>query len=108
MLLQCQNKGCVQLNEAKLDMSTDQVICSECGKPIENISVFAKRTLKQVGQVIRTSNSPWQKQCLKCNVLRDLVVSGEEALCKVCRMPVKVHASFVQALKVAQGLKSTD
>lgn len=101
MLIQCNNLNCRKTSEAKLNKSTDEVICEECGQVIDNISVYSKRTLLHIGQVLRTRPpQAFQKECPTCQVMRTLVLKDSKAFCEVCDTQVEVHAAFIKALKI--------
>ena len=66
MLIACTTKGCMALTEAKLDRSSGDVICEQCGNAIENITPFMKKSLESVGQVLRSrAKQAFQTQCKK-------------------------------------------
>jgi ribosomal protein S27E len=101
MLLYCNNKGCNQSGEHKLNKETNEVICEHCGKPITNITEMMKRTLKSSGQVINTNNKKaFMMACSNCQANREVVwnESTNMTCCKVCGNEIKVHAAMKQAL----------
>lgn len=67
-LLQCDNKGCFEQMEPNLDVETDEVFCSKCGKEIKNVTVFAKRQMKTLGQTMKNQKSSraFAVQCKYC------------------------------------------
>lgn len=66
MLIYCNQKGCGKDQEPKLDITTNEVICSECGKSITNVTEFAKKTMKTLGQIKRHEKKQ-QAFSVKCN-----------------------------------------
>ena len=101
MLIDCTTKGCLKKSEAKLDVEKDQVICDECGNPIDNITKFTKKALKSLGQVVRIkSKQAFQALCKNCNDSRELYIKEDKAYCKSCNTQVFVSAAFLQGLKV--------
>jgi hypothetical protein len=99
MLLDCTTKGCLQKTEAKLDSNGD-VICDECGNVIPNITKFTKKTLKDLGQVLRSrSKQPFQANCPNCNKSSPLFIEENKAYCRTCNTQVYVTAAFLRGLK---------
>lgn len=101
MLIDCTTRGCMHKTEAKLNTQTNEVICEDCGNPIENITVYTKKALKDVGQILRNNTKqPFQTLCKTCNVMRTLYVDGEDrAFCKTCHTQVHINAAFLRGLK---------
>lgn len=87
-------------SEAKLDLDNNKVICQECGQEIDNITVFTKNALKDVGQVIkRTKREPFQAYCSTCRELSSLYIKSKKAFCKVCNKQVVVNNIFLNSLE---------
>ncbi len=85
-LIQCDNKGCMKLQNSQLDLSTNEVICMECGNSIKNITVFTKNQLKSMGQTTKKKKSQqsYAVKCEHCNIT-DLPILDEGVLfCKQC------------------------
>ena len=68
-LIYCDNKGCGKDQEPVIDVKTDQVFCTECGKEIKSITVFAKKTMKSLGQIKRAAKKQqaFSIKCKACN-----------------------------------------
>ena len=80
MLINCTTKGCLQQTEAKLDRDTQEVICEECGNPIQNITPFTKKILNSMGQILRSNTKkPFQAYCTQCNTHRSLFIKDGKA-----------------------------
>lgn len=99
MLISCTTKGCMEQTEAKLNRETNEVVCDACGKPIEGVTEFAKKTLISIGQVLRTPKAAFSVQCDKCKAPRQLYIEEGRAFCKVCGTQVHVTAAFLQGLR---------
>lgn len=101
MLLQCNNRGCFKSSEAKLDVETQEVICQECGKVIDNISDSMKRALKSFGQIVRSNERKgFVMACTKCRANRELALNEDnETVCKICHEPIAVTPSFRLAME---------
>ena len=106
MLISCDNKGCMKQSNAQFSDATKEVICTECRRPILNISETMKRVLKSSGQVIREDNrQAFMMACRNCNANRTVALSKDnETVCSVCKEKVNVHPAMKQAI-VAAGVK---
>jgi ribosomal protein L34E len=106
MNLNCNNKKCQKISEAKLNTKTNEVICAECGQPISNISESMKRALKQAGQIIRANTKKaFMVWCKACNANREVILEeGDQTVCKDCHAPIKIQAAFKLAMQEA-GVK---
>lgn len=67
-MIQCDNKGCREHQEAVLDKETNKVYCSICNGEIENITIFAKRQMLFTGQIKRDEQKKqaFAVQCQAC------------------------------------------
>lgn len=110
MLIDCTTKGCMQKTEAKLDKSTNQVICEACGNPIQGITSFTKKAMESVGQVLRfTNKKPFQSHCKTCNANQSLYVDeADRAFCKTCNTQIQITPAFLQGLKAFLAKKDED
>lgn len=89
--IHCDNKGCGEHQAPNLDTDTNEVICSECGKPITNVTVFFKTQLKSFGQIVRSGKKQqaYTVQCKKCQKAGQPILDekGIEILCSHCKEP---------------------
>lgn len=86
-LIYCDNKGCGKDQEPVLDIETDQVLCSECGKAIKSVTQFAKNTMKTLGQIKRQGKKQqaFAVKCLKCNKENPPKINEEnQIVCGFC------------------------
>lgn len=99
--IQCNNKGCFQINEAQLDPKTDEVICSECSLPIGNVSIFAKRQLKSMGQILRKDKvqETFGVACPACKGSGKPISVAGTFVCKHCQKPLNLSETFKNLLK---------
>lgn len=101
MLINCTTKGCLQATEAKLNRETGEVICENCGNPIENITPFTKKALNSIGQVLRgTTKKAFQALCDQCKVHRPLYINEGKAYCEKCGNHVPVTTAFLRGLEI--------
>lgn len=109
MLVNCNNKGCMQASNALLDVDSMEVICQECGKPITNLAETMKRALKSFGQIVRTERKAFMLACNACKANREVVMTQDnKTICKTCHEPIEIHASFKLAMEEAGGLEKVD
>lgn len=117
MLISCTNKGCYALDEHLLDQSENKleggnVICIECGG-IVNVPRITKNVLKSLGQIRREAKNSLKFPCKDCghkgapNLVKQ-ANGTTTAHCQSCQKPLKIHPSFIEALKVigANGEKA--
>ena len=66
--LTCTNKGCYKTtSDSLLDTSIDEIVCSECGKPIIGISSFTKRSMIGLGKIrSKHTEKAYSVECKKC------------------------------------------
>ena len=115
MLINCDNKGCMQATNAKLKIDTLEVICQECKKPIRNISETMKRVLKSEGHIIRDEQrKAFTMGCRPCAANRQVVLDDDDnTVCNICASPIGVHPAMKQAIVEAgvrlakQNVKTT-
>ena len=97
MLVQCNSK-CQTTVKALLDVDKDEVICTECGGTLDNVSKYSKLSMKTDGDIIRTKNKKaFVFHCKTCDnhvetvfvnsVLKGKHCDGEDA----CRINVTSH-----------------
>lgn len=100
--IQCSNKGCRKFQEPKLEVATNNVICSECNQVIENIDSFTKVGMKSIGQILKQDGmkQAFAVSCVKCNFIDRPVLDGEKLICKKCGSEfTNLSKPFVLALK---------
>jgi len=100
MLIMCDNKGCLQQTNAKLNVETLEVICEDCKQPIRNISETMKRVLKSSGQIVRDEErKAFTMGCKSCNANRQVVLDQDDnTVCSVCANVINVHPAMKQAI----------
>ncbi len=86
MIFAC-NKGCgnsTPTTEGKLDLDTNEVICTECGVALNGISKFIKNSMKLTKDIIKKPKKAFMFNCLTCDksvqaeMGEDMVVVGKE------------------------------
>lgn len=99
----CDNKGCMKEQTPALDVTTDEVVCAECNRPIRNITTFAKRQMKSMGQVttkIKT-RTPYAVKCAKCKTENTPLIEDDELTCARCHVVLNVNKHFELMFKNA-------
>jgi len=98
MLINCTSRKCGKNSEAKLNRTTGEILCAECGEPIQNVTEAMKRTLNSMGQVIRGENKQaFQVFCPTCKKNVFFLVEDGKCYCPACKEYLKVSPSFVKA-----------
>ncbi len=94
--LTCSNTGCYKMtSDSLLDEESNQVICSECGKPIENISDFTKRSMRGMGKVVKTiGKAAFCVTCKKCERRGQPSIEDNKAVCFNCKEPLALTRQF--------------
>jgi len=89
-IINCDNKGCMKPQAAQLNVLSDEVICIECGKSITNISSFAKRQLKSMGQTTKNKKSTetYSVKCQACEAIGMPVFKNNQFICKSCQKEI--------------------
>lgn len=82
-LIQCNNKNCFSMQAAKLDVASNEVICADCGNPIQNVTIFAKTQLKSLGQTTKRDKAK-QSFAVNCNHCKQDVVPKLENDIFIC------------------------
>lgn len=87
MLINCDNRGCCKYQPALLNTADNTVICSECLKPIQNVTVFAKQQLKQLGQTIsnRKPKAGFSVKCQHCQSTDTPQRYDQQWICSNCK-----------------------
>lgn len=101
-IINCDNKGCWQAQAALLDVKTNEVLCKECGKPIQNVTHFAKVQLKSLGQTTKTAKTQqtYSVKCNHCSVTAAPVLSEGKVNCKSCSKELTgLSNTFMNLLK---------
>lgn len=93
----------MQQSNALLDEEAGNVVCQECGDPIDNISEAMKRTLKSFGQIVRSEQrKAFMLACKSCHANREVVLNQDnETICKQCHQPLTIHPAFKLAMEAA-------
>lgn len=99
-MIYCDNKGCMANCTPLLDPITNDAICDECGKKISNITSFAKKQMKSLGQVkkIETQQTAFSVPCKKCNKTGKPIVKNNKAFCFSCSEELNLTSTFIRAI----------
>lgn len=77
----CTNKGCNKEMIPLLNTETNEVECTECGKPTI-VTDFAKNSMKSMGQIKRVEKSQqaFSVECKKCKKVMTPKIDKNKAL----------------------------
>jgi len=95
--LTCDNKGCFKTTfDSLLNEETNEVICSECGKPIKGVSDFTKRMMFGNGKIIKKrAYSAYSVKCAACETNGQPKISeGDELVCFKCGEKLNLTKQF--------------
>lgn len=96
----CDNKGCMKHQTPLLDTETNEALCEECGRPIKNITEFAKRQMKSLGQTAKKkTKSSFAVKCQKCSSEQTPSLNGDEFCCGRCGEKLNISAAFERMLR---------
>lgn len=92
----CDNKGCGRDMEPLLNVETNSVECTECGREVKSVHQFTKTQMKSLGQIKRDNKvkEAFSVQCKTC-VKENAPILGpnQEILCSVCN----AHLDYLTA-----------
>jgi ribosomal protein L34E len=101
----CDNKGCGKEMRPVVDKATLIAYCTECGKPVNNISIFMRRQMASSDQVRKDEKKklPWSTKCQSC--LKEgppiLDKTGSKLMCSFCGKELTSLAKpFAEMIKV--------
>jgi hypothetical protein len=101
----CDNKGCGKEMRPVVDKATYIAYCTECGKPVNNISVFMRRQMVSYDQVRRNEKKklPWAVKCKPCDKEGppELSKDGRNLVCSFCGKDLdSLSKPFAEMIKV--------
>jgi len=107
MITECK---CSNPVEAKLDATTDKVMCQNCGEEIENISQIAKDRMRADGDIVRVGSMhkiPEGGMLIECSNCHKSIVAllnkkNDECFCPLCKTKQNL-SSFSKALLRENG-----
>lgn len=105
--LTCTNKGCYKTtSDSLLDKETNEVICSECGKPIDGISEFTKRSMIGLDKVrSKHTKQAYSVECKKCTRVGQPIEKDGEFVCFNCEEKLVITDYFKKLLKSYKSKK---
>lgn len=100
----CNNKGCYKEMRPVVKKETLEAFCTECGKVVDNISIFMIRQMVANGQVQRTDKKKlaWSVKCQKCQKEGppELGKDDNTLVCTFCKEEhVHLNKPFAQTIK---------
>lgn len=79
--------SCKKLQSPTLDISTNQVYCSECNAEIPNVSHFFKVQMKTLGQTRKAKKSAYAIRCVSCKNEALPKLDKNRLVCQTCNRP---------------------
>ncbi len=108
MLTSCHNKCKRGTTNASLDVESDQVICTYCGDPLDNISSYAKKSMKATGDIIRKKKGKaFSFKCQTCKTEKEVMVIDDQCCGKECATPDKCQFDISDYMKRGISLFKT-
>lgn len=101
-LMYCDNKKCGKSQEPMLDKDTDEVFCSACGEIINNVTPFAKTSMRSMSQFKRTvkSQEAFAVKCDKCAKMSRPKLYQNNLICPHCGQEhTSLTATYTHAVK---------
>lgn len=100
----CDNKGCGKEMSPVVDKTTLVAYCTECGKSINNVSIFMRRQLVANNQVRRDEKKKlaWAVKCHVCKKEGPPKLSKDDNLeCSFCGVTLtELSKPFAESVKV--------
>lgn len=101
----CDNKGCRKEMRPVVDKDDLVAYCTECGKSVNNISIFMRRQMLAQGQIQRNEKKKlaWAVKCNHCTKEGppELDKAGEKLICSFCSKELdQLTKPFAQMIKV--------
>ena len=101
-MIYCNNKGCRKEQEPFLDISDNEVYCSECGGQIKEVTIFAKTQMKAMGQIKRERKvqQAFSVSCGPCKLAATPTLVGKVLCCPKCKVEhVNLSKPMASAIK---------
>ena len=96
--MQCNNKGCGQIQNPYIDPKTDKVYCSLCDKEISTVTHFAKMQMKASKQYKEKSGKSFSVKCSHCNVEDRPILENKKYSCSGCKKELNISDAFKAVL----------
>jgi hypothetical protein len=80
MIISCKTKCRLRdgTTTGLVDTETNEVICSYCNEVIDNITSFAKSTMRAKGLVLQPPKKAFSFKCITCNKSVEAVLNNEK------------------------------
>jgi hypothetical protein len=92
--IQCNNKGCGQVQSPYIDPKTDKVYCSNCDKEISSVTHFAKVQMKSLKQYREKKGKSFSVKCTSCNAEDRPLIENHKYLCASCKKDLNISEAF--------------
>ena len=101
-MVYCNNKGCGKEQEPLLDVSDNEVYCSECGGNIKEVTVFAKTQMRSMGQIKRERRvqQAFAVACSPCKLAATPMLIDKKLCCPKCKTEhTNISKPMIAAIK---------
>lgn len=106
--INCNAKGCGQLQSPYLDKDTDKVYCSSCNQEITGLTSIVKNQMKMNKQFRKKEKKPFAVKCVACNMEDRPKLINDKIICACCNKEMtELSPYFITMLKM-QLKKSSD
>ncbi len=100
------------MTTALLDVDSNEAVCDYCSESIDNISVFAKNSMKSQGEVVKKNKKkPFAYKCLTCGDVKSICLNkNDKIIGEGCKKDCKfeVNKFVIGALKTANRIEKDD
>lgn len=101
-LIECNNKGCAQLQSPYIDPETDIVYCSKCDQEIKNVSIFTKRQMKSLKQIKVKEKKSFSIKCPNCKTDDRPKLIEDNIVCSKCSKNIDNISPFFKNMLKTQ------
>lgn len=102
MLLKCNNAGCFNLSDVKLDQESNEIICLACGKSLKNMTETTKKMLRDAKEFLK-KDKPRGAFSVNCKNCKRTVTplrqkKGNKYFCPECEKELELSEAFKNAI----------
>ena len=103
MLAHC-NQDCKTTEEIRIDLRTNQPICTKCNKEVTGMSSFAISSMISRRDIIEPKKQAFAFQCKNCNRSEPgvLAVDKKSVNCSVCGTKMDVTEYMLNTLRMLE------
>lgn len=102
-VVHCDHKDCRKEMAPVLDRDTNEVLCTECDRPINSITIFAKNQMVSLGQTKKSEakQQAFAVECIKCKKKAQPKLKDDKLLCSFCTKELdNISAPYANSIKL--------